>query len=72
MTAREKFTIGQRVQLSAKALDAGLGKRGALTGVVLAVSRGPVVRIRRDGTKTPQTWHQDYWTPVPAQEEAPS
>ena len=66
MTAREKFTAGQRVQLTARALQAHLGKRSAHVGVVVGFGRAltsSVVAVRIDGTKAPSGYHMDYWEP---------
>ncbi len=66
------FHIGQRVQLTAAARQAGLGKRSGDLGVVEALSRsGVLVRVREDGRKTASNYRADYWEPVPeAQEDA--
>ncbi len=60
------FHIGQRVQLTARARQAGLGKRSGDLGVVVAVSRsGLLLRVREDGRKSASNYRADYWEPVP-------
>jgi hypothetical protein len=65
------FAIGQRVQLSARGLETGLGgKRFARMGTVVAVSRWqPYVRVRLDGARAAATYHETFWEPVPEPHE---
>lgn len=64
-----KFKKGDRVRLSAEGLLA-MRFRSRRPGEVVGVRQDhPVgrnldedmVRILRDGTKTPVTWHEDFW-----------
>lgn len=71
MTASEKFKLGQRVRMTEEALSRGLdgpiAKRS--TGVVKGfpvqgvgdISR--LVYVLRDGNKTKQCYHMDFWEP---------
>jgi len=67
MTAREKFSLGDRVRESA-AYPRSLQRRNLITtGVVVGFGflRNPnVVRIRRDGTNHVTTFHMDFWERV--------
>ena len=66
------LTVGQRVQLTALARQAGLGRRGSGVGVVEGVSRsGVLVRVREDGRKTASNYRADYWETVPGMTDAP-
>ena len=69
MTAKEKFKIGDRVQLTEYAKTQGIArKHSSGTGVVAGFGREPgLVRIRLDGlTKSgrlrePDSYHCDFW-----------
>jgi hypothetical protein len=69
-TARERFTIGQRVTLSEAGRrlfgTRGGAREGLTTGVVVGFGRAPCtsVRVRRDGNKTAASYHMDFWTAV--------
>lgn len=71
-TAKEKFQIGQRVQMTKEALHVGLdGPRAKRSiGVVVGFPvRGYgnldlLVRIRRDGEKTIHVYSMDFWEPA--------
>lgn len=72
MTAKEKFHVGQRVRMTAEALEAGLdGPRAKRrTGVVRGFPvRGQnldrLVCIRRDGERQRRTYHINFWEPDP-------
>ena len=52
---------GDRVRMSKFARDNGFDNRSD-TGVVVGLGRNPVfVWVLRDGTKTPNRYHIDYW-----------
>jgi hypothetical protein len=65
--ARDNFAIGDRVTLSAegRALfgTRGRGRAWQTTGVVVGFGRAPftAVRVRRDGTTTPASYHMAFW-----------
>jgi hypothetical protein len=67
MTAREKFTRGQRVRLTDYG-EASFPRRRGATGVVIGFGRRGVgdalVRIRQDGRKTRESYHMDFWEPA--------
>ena len=67
-TARTKFTLGQRVTLSAHGLNAGLGRRRTQhTGTVVSFGRGAtsvVVGVKPDGVKRGYAFHMAYWDPI--------
>jgi len=61
--ARDQFKIGDSVQASAE------GRRAlsmtSMTGVVVGFGRTPeLVRVKRDGLKTPYTFHERFWEKV--------
>lgn len=72
MTAREIFTIGQPVTMSARGhqiLRSGRAK-SVITGVVTGFGRRPeLVWIRRDGIKTAAAYHMDFWEPSQERQE---
>ena len=56
MTAREKYQIGDRISC-----NCNISHRQFPTGVVVGFGRMPrLVRIMRDGTKTPESWCMDF------------
>ena len=64
MTARDKFTIGQRVKLSSAGL-AIFGVTGrSIYGEVVGFGRTAlhVVRVVKDGNRAASAYHMDYWT----------
>jgi hypothetical protein len=69
-TARDIFTVGQRVTLSeegrARFGTRGGAREGLVTGVVVGFGRGnkAIVRVRRDGNTTPTGYHMAFWTGV--------
>lgn len=67
MNTRDKFQIGQRVKMSPRAVSAMPPDRGASTsGEVVGYGRdSTLVRVRRDGRKTADTWHMDLWEREP-------
>lgn len=65
MTAREKFSKGDRVRLSAEGEERFSRRRSAHTGVVVGFGHVHTgVSILRDGTKTREAWHMDFWEVV--------
>lgn len=73
MLAADKFTIGQRVRLSAEGIKSGLaGKANRTTGVVKGFPSKPeahydvrvLVRIHRDGVRQSGIYHMDFWEPA--------
>ena len=64
MTARDKFTIGQRVKLSSEGLALFSAGRDTVFGEVVGFShRAPaIVRVVKDGNRTASAFHMDYWT----------
>ena len=67
-TAKEKFSEGQRVQMTAKAIAQGLeGTSNRRTGVVKGfptIGFGDIpklVYVVRDGTRTKVSYHMDFW-----------
>ncbi len=71
MTARERFRVGQAVELTQAAVDAkigvyaGRGRRRATTGTVTGFGRSlDVVRVRATGAKGVQSYHMDFWQPA--------
>lgn len=74
-TATEKFTEGQRVKMTEKAIAAGLHghKANRRTGVVKGFPQStPVgdpsmlVYVRRDGERSKRCYHMDFWEPEEA------
>lgn len=71
MTAKEKFTVGQRVRMTQKALDQYLdGTSGRRTGIVKEfVAYAPfgdaskLIYIVRDGERSKKSYHMDFWEP---------
>ncbi len=60
MTAREKFQIGDTVQMTERGLSSCSHPEG--TGVVRGFGReADLVRIQRTGRKTIWTYHMDFW-----------
>lgn len=70
MTAREKFQLGQKVQLTALAFErkirVGRAKQPIRQGVVVGFAkRDPeIVRVLPDGLKTSSNYHMDFWEPA--------
>jgi len=63
LTAREKFTIGQRVKLSAEGLQRLAGADPVYGEVIGFARRVPhVVRVVKDGNRTASAYHMDFWT----------
>ena len=63
MTARDRFHVNQRVKLSEKG-RAQLGT-GYQPGIVRGFGRKPeLVRIQRDGVKSVESYHMDFWEPI--------
>lgn len=72
MTARERFQLGQTVQLTRYAIErkvkvyAGKGKHRVATGVVSGFGRDPdIVRVLPTGAKCIQSYYMEFWQPVP-------
>jgi hypothetical protein len=63
MTAREKFTIGERVWLTREAKRCGVhANESAKSGIVSGFGRESVyVRIIPKGVKCARTYHMDFW-----------
>ena len=69
--ARARFRVGDRVRMTDVAVGQGLAPRGRTTGEVVGFSHKPyLVRVLRDGTRTPFAYHMDFWAPSVAQERA--
>jgi len=64
LTAREKFTIGQRVKLSAEGIALFSSRGGPVYGEVVGFARAAlhVVRVVKDGNRAASAYHMDYWT----------
>lgn len=63
LTARAKFSRGQRVQLVTWDPHDGRHHGASRTGVVTGFGRDREehVRVRRDSSNTPETWHMSHW-----------
>lgn len=56
MTAREKFRLDQRIRC-----NCNISHVQYPTGTVVGFGRMPnIVRIVRDGTRTPEAWHMKF------------
>jgi hypothetical protein len=56
-----KFKDGDRVRMTQGARAVNAGAR-SFTGVVVRLSKTPhIIRIKRDGLKTVETWHDNAW-----------
>lgn len=68
MNAREKFKIGNRVELSAfgrRIFVVASGRPFVATGKVVGFARDPHrVRVLRDEHKSPERYHIDFWQRV--------
>jgi hypothetical protein len=61
VNARNKFELGDRVGVTALGTQRHIGQE-SLRGTVVGFSRDTkCVRIIKDGTKYPMTYHQDFW-----------
>ena len=67
MTAREKFTLGQRVEIADSWVRAGHYCPQVQTGTIIGFGRkvDNRVYVRHDGQKSRQGWHMDAWEPKP-------
>lgn len=55
-TAREKFRLNDRIRVTRS-----ITHRQQATGTVVGFGREPhLVRLVRDGTRTPEAWHMDF------------
>jgi hypothetical protein len=64
MRARDRFTVNQRVRLSAQGEKAFASRRGPRTGVVRGFGRMDFhVRVQCDGRKSVVTYHEIFWEP---------
>lgn len=61
MTAREKFTKGQRVRLTELAIERGISQQHSMGIVVGFGHQSYGVMIRPDGVKTAKNYHMDFW-----------
>ena len=64
MTARDKFTVNQRVIASDRHPDVRNGKpkrHGTVRGFGVMDDR---VRVLADGRRSTETWSMDYWEPL--------
>lgn len=77
MTARERFVVGQRVEMSVRgyyALCNGWRRRASqghksVTGTVSGFCRdGACVRVVFDGNVSPTSTHHGFWKPLGAHE----
>jgi hypothetical protein len=65
-TARETFELGQRVRLTAHGV-ASCPRRWDALGTVVGFGHQPyLVTILRDGRKTRESYHMDFWEPIEA------
>jgi len=61
MEAKLKFSLGDRVGVTALGTQRHIGQAD-LRGTVVGFSRDVMcVSIRRDGRKYPTTYHKDFW-----------
>ena len=68
-SARVKFWRGDRVRLTKEAVARGV-ERSQRTGVVVGFGHvGHKVRVVVDGTKTPQSYHMDFWEVIEETED---
>ena len=60
---RKELVRGTRLRMTAKALKQGLdGNMHRRTGAYYGLGRRPcTIRVLRDGTKTPERYHKDFW-----------
>jgi hypothetical protein len=58
-----KLPVGTRVKMTDEALRQQLdGYARRRTGVITARGQEPyLIRVKRDGLKTPETWHYKFW-----------
>lgn len=65
-SAKDKFQVGQRVSLTPEGRVYVLpppGRPLADTGIVNGYGRHRAdVRVLRDGHRTPETFHMDFWS----------
>lgn len=68
-----KFRLGERVRVSREGQSRGYGSRSSKTGVVAAFCRDTdLVKIRKDGCSTAETYHIDFWQPINPMVKGPS
>lgn len=63
---RARFPLGSRVRMTERARDMGLNGRSGWPcyGTVAGYGhKSDGVRVLRDGTKQPETYHVDFWEP---------
>jgi hypothetical protein len=59
-----KLNPGDKVKMTPEAQHVNAGA-WSFTGVVVRLSKTPhVVRVKRDGLKTVETWHENAWEPL--------
>jgi hypothetical protein len=63
MTAREKFHIGQPVTLTAEAIQRKISRHVEHGVVVGFGDRSTLVWIQREGRKSRESYHMDFWEP---------
>ena len=69
--ARELFSIGDRVQLTAKAFKENVGVGQSTTGIVIGFAKKPYsLRVRSNGYKSPVTYYMDFWEKIMAENDA--
>lgn len=72
MTARDKFSKGRRVKLSAKGLEWARKNYKRLNATTRATVTGygrdpKMLKIQRDDIRTIMSAHMDHWEPAPEQ-----
>jgi hypothetical protein len=57
--------IGQRIQMTPKAIEAGFAsfKNSPRTGRLVSFTKAGLLRVLKDGTKNPVTYHPSFWEP---------
>ncbi len=66
MNAWDKFKIGQKVKLTAKAIAAHVGPKAVRTGTVCGYGwEDYLIRVKLNNAKqTTYTYHMDFWTRI--------